>query len=133
MEIRQLQRAEPYLRGDSDHLRISYGGDYSGLQTDACILLSYRMPGTVLLVTAVRFSFRYVTLERTRREQSRSAVHNAMIIGAGAAGQVILKELKSSGKSEARPCCVIDDNPNKWGRMMEGVPVAGGRTIFWPQ
>ena len=92
--------------------------------------VSYYLTGCLvqfLLVTAVRFSFRYVTLERTRREQSRSAVHNAMIIGAGAAGQVILKELKSSGKSEARPCCVIDDNPNKWGRLMEGVPVAGGR------
>ena len=92
--------------------------------------VSYYITGCLvqfLMVVAVRFGFRYITLERTRREQSRSAVHNAMIIGAGAAGQVILKELKTSGKAEARPCCVIDDNPNKWGRFMEGIPVVGGR------
>mgnify|MGYP005760546331 CR=1 FL=1 len=92
--------------------------------------VSYYITGCLLqffLVVAVRFGFRYITLERTRREQSRSAVHNAMIIGAGAAGQVILKELKTSGKAEAKPCCVIDDNSNKWGRFMEGIPVVGGR------
>ena len=92
--------------------------------------VSYYITGCLvqfLMVVAVRFGFRYVTLERTRREQSRSAVHNAMVIGAGAAGQVILKELKTSGKAGARPCCVIDDNPNKWGRFMEGIPVVGGR------
>ena len=92
--------------------------------------VSYYITGCLvqfLMVVAVRFGFRYITLERTRREQSRSAVHNAMVIGAGAAGQVILKELKTSGKTGARPCCVIDDNPNKWGRFMEGIPVVGGR------
>ena len=23
--------------------------------------------------------------------------------------------------------CIIDDEPNKWGRYMEGVPIVGGR------
>ena len=40
-----------------------------------------------LLVASVRFGYRYITLERTRREQNSRAVHNAMITGAGAAGQ----------------------------------------------
>ena len=79
------------------------------------------------LVTAIRFAYRYITLERTRRERNVSAVHNVMVIGAGAAGQVILKELKSSTEVMAKPCCVIDDNPNKWDRFMEGVPIVGGR------
>ena len=50
-----------------------------------------------------------------------------MIIGAGAAGQVILKELKSSDLVDAKACCIIDDNQNKWGRYMLGIPVVGGR------
>ena len=50
-----------------------------------------------------------------------------MIIGAGAAGLVILKELKVSNDANARPVCVIDDNPNKWGRLIEGIPIVGGR------
>ena len=92
--------------------------------------ISYYVIGSAMqlaLVTAVRFAYRYVTLERTRRERNVSAVHNVMVIGAGAAGQVILKELKSSTEVMSKPCCVIDDNPNKWGRFMEGVPVVGGR------
>ena len=40
---------------------------------------------------------------------------------------MILKELKSSTEVMAKPCCVIDDNPNKWDRFMEGVPIVGGR------
>ena len=92
--------------------------------------MSYYIIGCIVqfcLVTAVRFSFRYVSLERVRRTQNEKAIHNAMVIGAGAAGQMILRELKTSTESTARPCCVIDDNPNKWGRIMEDVPVVGGR------
>lgn len=83
--------------------------------------------GQFFLVTSVRFAYRFITLERARREKSHRAVHNAMIIGAGAAGQVILKELNISNDAEARPVCVIDDNPNKWGRVIEDVPIIGGR------
>nr|WP_320927535.1 nucleoside-diphosphate sugar epimerase/dehydratase [Hungatella sp.] len=92
--------------------------------------ISYYVIGAAMqlsLVTAIRFAYRYITLERTRRERSVSAVHNVMVIGAGAAGQVILRELKSSREVLSKPCCVIDDNPNKWGRFMDGVPVVGGR------
>lgn len=92
--------------------------------------ISYYIFGAVMqavLITAVRFSYRYINLERGRREQNMLIKHNAMIIGAGATGQVIIKELKSAKDSETRPCCVIDDNSNKWGRFMEGVPIVGGR------
>ena len=91
---------------------------------------SYYVFGAIVqfcMVTAVRFTYRFITLERARREKNQHAVHNAMIIGAGAAGQVILKELKVSNDAAARPLCVIDDNPNKWGRTLEGIPIVGGR------
>lgn len=92
--------------------------------------ISYYIIGAVVqfvLVTGVRFSYRYITLLRNHRENVRRAEHNVLVIGAGAAGQVILKELKTSGQLETKPCCVIDDNPNKWNRFMEGVPIVGGR------
>lgn len=92
--------------------------------------ISYYMAGAAMqfaLVTAVRFIYRYITLERTRRERYENSLHNVMVIGAGAAGQVILKELKSSAEVVSKPCCVIDDNPNKWNRFIEGVPIVGGR------
>lgn len=92
--------------------------------------ISYYVFGAIAqfcLVTAVRFAYRHITLERARRKKNHQAVHNAMIIGAGAAGQVIVKELKVSDDANARPLCIIDDNNNKWGRVMEGIPIVGGR------
>ncbi len=92
--------------------------------------VSYYVVGAVTqfcLVTAIRFSYRFVILEKARRDKNIRSVHNAMIIGAGAAGLVILKELKVSNGANSRPLCVIDDNPNKWGRVMDGIPIVGGR------
>lgn len=92
--------------------------------------LSYYIIGAVLqfgLTLMIRFSYRYMNLERGRREKDAKPLHNAMIIGAGAAGQTLIKELKSSEEVKSKACCVIDDNPNKWGRVMEGVPIVGGR------
>lgn len=92
--------------------------------------LSYYIIGSVLqfgLTLTIRFSYRYMNLERGRREKEANPLHNAMIIGAGAAGQTLIRELKSSGEVKSKACCVIDDNPNKWGRVMEGVPIVGGR------
>jgi FlaA1/EpsC-like NDP-sugar epimerase len=94
---------------------------------------SYYIIGCVLqavLITGVRFAYRYLNLERSRRKNESSAQINAMIIGAGAAGQIIIRELKNSSELKIRPCCIIDDNPNKWNRYIEGVPVIGGREMI---
>lgn len=50
-----------------------------------------------------------------------------MLIGAGSAGQMILRDIKRAGEVQEKVVCIIDDNPNKWGRDIEGVPVVGGR------
>lgn len=108
----------------------------TAFQLGSIIVTSQRMPVSyyvfgavfqICLVTGVRFGYRYISLQRTRIRKSKSAAHNVMIIGAGAAGQMILKELTSSAHLSSKPCCIIDDNPNKWGRIMDGVPVEGGR------
>ena len=49
-----------------------------------------------------------------------------MIVGAGEAGQIILRDIKNSEKVGGKVYCFIDDNPNKWGRYIDGVPVFGG-------
>ena len=92
--------------------------------------MSYYIIGAVFqfcAVTAIRFLYRFVSLERSRRSKASNALHRAMVIGAGSAGQVIVRDLKSSSKSDIIPVCVIDDNKNKWGRFMDGVPIVGGR------
>ena len=94
--------------------------------------LSYYVFGIVLQFFAtlgVRFSYRFVLKLRSlqkRRMADETAV-NVMIIGAGEAGQTILRELHSSQELNANVCCIIDDNPNKWHRYIDGVPVVGNR------
>lgn len=92
--------------------------------------ISYYVFGAFLqfaMIVGIRFSYRYINLERNRRYNNQAAIHNVMIIGAGAAGKTILREMRNSQGMTGRACCVIDDNPNKWDRTMEGVPVVGGR------
>ena len=50
-----------------------------------------------------------------------------MIVGAGAAGQTLMREYKQSEKLNSRLCCFIDDNPNKLNRLVDGIPVVGDR------
>jgi FlaA1/EpsC-like NDP-sugar epimerase len=50
-----------------------------------------------------------------------------MLIGAGAAGQMLLRDLKRSSELNDEVKCFIDDNPNKWNRYIDGIPVVGGR------
>ncbi len=91
---------------------------------------SYYMMGAVIqlcFTTAARFGFRLINLERRRVRSSNKKMTNIMIIGAGNAGHMILRELRNIQTLEYRPCCLIDDDENKWGRMIEGVPIVGGR------
>lgn len=92
--------------------------------------MSYYITGAVFqfcAVIAVRFMYRFICLVRSRRSRTSNALHRAMIIGAGSAGQLILKDLKNSTQSDIMPVCVIDDNRNKWGYFIDGVPIVGGR------
>ena len=92
--------------------------------------ISYYFIGTVLqfvLVVGIRFSYRFVLLLRNSREKSGIPEINCMLIGAGSAGQMILREIRLSKEINEKVRCIIDDNPNKWNRYIESVPIVGGR------
>ena len=92
---------------------------------------SYYFMGYLLsfcLTTAIRFSFRilrYMTHTLSHRAEKQG--DRIMVIGAGSAGQMLLKELQNSDKLLSKVCCVIDDNPNKLGKQIEGVEIVGNR------
>ena len=94
--------------------------------------LSYYVFGIMIqfaLTLGVRFSYRFVLLERSRQRKSEeiAKAKRVLLIGAGKAGQMILRDIKTAKELKDIVCCIIDDNPNKWGRYVEGVPVIGGR------
>ncbi len=80
-----------------------------------------------VLTVFVRFIYRFITLERHKKASMNVMHHRVMLIGAGSAGQMILRDLKNTRYVNDEVCCIIDDNHNKWGRFIEGVPIVGGR------
>ncbi len=82
-----------------------------------------------MLVLFIRFSYRFISLERTKRAKylKNNEICRVMLIGAGSAGQIILRDLHSAKDLNERVCCIIDDNRNKQGRFIDDVPVVGGR------
>lgn len=91
---------------------------------------SYYLLGYVfsfLLTVADRFSYRFLHLYLKRFVRIGGKKDRIMVIGAGSAGQTIVKELISSRQIDCKVCCLIDDNPTKKGRYLEGVPIVGNR------
>jgi len=80
--------------------------------TTGCIRLLYRM------------------IRRTKKAHSagsrRGAGRRVMIIGAGDMGQTILKELEATAFALGKPVVFVDDDPMKFGRRIEGIPIKGG-------
>ena len=78
------------------------------------------------LTLGVRFSYRFVLLMRGKKKE-HGYEKRVMLIGAGAAGQMIFRDIRSVVETNERVYCFIDDNQNKWGRNIDNVPVFGGR------
>jgi len=92
---------------------------------------SYYIMGFLLnfcMTTGIRFSFRILRyVGQSISHIGSKEVYRIMVIGAGSAGQVLIRELKNSQKVLSKVCCVIDDNPNKLGKSIEGIEVVGNR------
>ena len=92
--------------------------------------ISYYLMGAffqfVLLIGA-RFAFRFMEFFRLRHEGVNAGAKRIMLIGAGNAAQMILREMTLASEVSDRVVCIIDDNPNKWHRYLSGMPIVGGR------
>ena len=49
-----------------------------------------------------------------------------VVVGAGEAGITLLKDLAQDPAGASRAVAILDDDPEKWGRTILGVPVVGG-------
>ena len=80
-------------------------------------------------VCAIRFSYRVLRGVMAKRRDAVGNVKktNVMVIGAGAAGNTILKEIETSQFINLKVKCIIDDNAGCHGKIMRGVPIVGGR------
>ena len=82
-----------------------------------------------LAISCIRFGYRILRIINNKRLNlvGRDHCANVMIIGAGAGGDMILKEIENSRYLSMRAKCIIDDQPGCHGKLMRGVPIVGGR------
>ena len=120
----------------SELLRVTASSLITGISHTILITLLFkRMPisyyilGTAFqfaLVMGVRFSYRFLLLLKGARSHEGNG-SRVMIIGAGNSGQMLLRDIIHAREIGDHVVCFIDDNPNKWNRYIDGIPVVGGR------
>ncbi len=93
--------------------------------------VSYYLMKYVILITGIgslRFAYRILRMLQEKRTGLRGdARKNTMVVGAGEAGAMIIKEFQNSRYLDQKVCCVIDDNMAKHGKYLRGVKIVGGR------
>ena len=87
---------------------------------------------TLSLIIGSRIFYRLVdTLIKERyRNSGGNADKRIMIIGAGAMGTTVLKEIQQSGYRFGNPVVIVDDDKNKNGYSISGVPIVGNCDII---
>ncbi len=94
--------------------------------------VAYYVGGIIIqfmLSLAVRFAYRFIHLEQNRLSwrQNDGAGSRVMLIGAGSAGRMILRDIQNAKEVHDHVCCIIDDDKNKRGCFIDDVPIVGGR------
>ncbi len=74
----------------------------------------------------IRLSYRIFTSIRLPGS-IKASDRRVLIAGAGTSGAVILKEMLTSQYAQGHVVCFVDDDKNKVGKILNGVPIAGKR------
>lgn len=78
-----------------------------------------------LLIGGMRFTSRILHVYSLNSKDSKNK--RVLIIGAGSAGVMIVRELRNHKNLNSTPVAFIDDDPAKQGNTVNGVPVVGNR------
>ena len=79
-------------------------------------------------VTCIRFSYRIMRgIRNIKSNKSDDKLIKTMIVGAGSAGEVILKELETNKFINKKVSCLVDDNKLIQGKYIRGVQIEGDR------
>ena len=105
------------------------------VQIAGMVLLECKVPRSFFLIcfaalcaeeVLTRLSHR-IALTVAASNGNRRAAKRIMIVGAGTSGAVILKEMTTSQLVLGCVVCFVDDDKNKIGKFLNGIPIAGNR------
>lgn len=105
------------------------------IQIAGMILLEHKVPRSYYIIcfvalcafeVVIRLSYRIskTLFSISSFEKSGKRI---MIVGAGTSGTVILKEMTTSQFVDGYIVCFVDDDKNKVGKILNGIPIAGNR------
>lgn len=81
----------------------------------------------ILFVFTIRFAYRIVRVLKDNVKNKKGLI-NTMIIGAGEAGRLLITEISHNPTNFGNNVvCIIDDDKNKIGTYIRGIPVIGSR------
>ena len=77
------------------------------------------------LLIGLRVARRVLAIVLGYQQSDKSQIQRTLIIGAGAAGKMVIDELRTNRGLKATPVVVVDDDPSKWKRQFLNLPVEG--------
>ena len=85
---------------------------------------------SVLLMLGARGAVRYLDEGHARRVRRGRRLRNVLLVGAGEAGSMLVREMLRHPETGMRPIGFIDDDRSKHGRTIASVPVLGGLDVM---
>lgn len=107
----------------------SIGIQFFRVPGEQAVPSSYYFLYVFLLISFVfvsRFSYRFFRSLKHKQQNKNNSI-SVMVLGAGEAANLIIKEIVNSNFSTMVIRCIIDDDPGKWGKFIQGIKVVGGR------
>ena len=80
------------------------------------------------LVICSRFSYRF--LRRASNQYHCESSHRIMVIGAGDAANILIREMINSSYLDGKVVCAIDDDKLKIGKYIQGIKIVGNRNTI---
>ena len=80
----------------------------------------------MFLILASRFAYRFIRMLKNKRIRNKNATR-IMIVGAGESCNMLIKEITNSSYINGQVKCLIDDDPAKIGKYVQGIKVVGDR------
>ena len=121
---------------DVAEMLVSVGVAY-GVTAVIAVAMKLHLPRSIYFIVimnqcvlhiGVRCVMRFWTMTTQKNKVTNG--ERIMLIGAGEAGRLLLREIANGGEGTGRVVCIIDDDPGKQGKYLESVKIVGGRNTI---